>query len=123
MDKRQLSSHSSQQQPRLLTASEKARIEEFQDIIHYSTRYDCITEEDPLMLNQTTNLTSHRYSDDKFEYRHVILPKNMLKLIPKDYFNAETGTLRILMEQEWRGLGITQSLGWVHYETHGKALI
>lgn len=44
----------------------------------------------------------------------------MLKLIPKDYFNAETGTLRILMEQEWRGLGITQSLGWVHYETHGK---
>jgi len=47
----------------------------------------------------------------------------MLKLIPKDYFNAETGTLRILMEQEWRGLGITQSLGWVHYETHGKTLI
>lgn len=50
--------------------------------------------------------------------RHVILPKNMLKVIPRDYFNPETGTLRILYEEEWRGLGITQSLGWEHYETH-----
>ena len=24
-------------------------------------------------------------SDDNFEYRHVILPKQMLKLIPKEY--------------------------------------
>lgn len=53
------------------------------------------------------------------QVRHVILPKNMLKVIPRDYFNSETGTLRILLEQEWRGLGITQSLGWEHYETHG----
>ena len=34
----------------------------------------------------------------------------MLKAIPHDYFNQETGTLRILTEEEWRGLGITQSL-------------
>ncbi|KAI3403258.2 MEC1 [Candida oxycetoniae] len=61
---------------------------------------------------------SPRYSDDTHEYRHVMLPKNMLKVIPQDYFNNETGTLRILLEDEWRGLGITQSLGWVHYETH-----
>ena len=26
-----------------------------------------------------------RYSDDNFEYRHVALPKAMLKVIPKDY--------------------------------------
>ncbi|KAG5362816.1 Cyclin-dependent kinases regulatory subunit [Yarrowia sp. B02] len=83
-------------QPRLLSSSERARLEEFQEAIHYSTRY----------------------SDDTFEYRHVMLPKNMLKAIPRDYFNSETGTLRILMEEEWRGLGITQSLGWEHYETH-----
>ena len=37
-----------------------------------------------------------------------MLPKNMLKAIPKDYFDPETGTLKILHEQEWRGLGITQ---------------
>lgn len=47
-----------------------------------------------------------------------MLPKNMLKAIPKDYFDTETGTLKILHEEEWRGLGITQSLGWQHYEIH-----
>ena len=37
-----------------------------------------------------------------------MLPKEMLKVIPKDYFDTETGTLRILHEEEWRSLGITQ---------------
>lgn len=59
-------------------------------------------------------------ADDYFDCRHVTLPKNMLKVIPKDYFDPETGTLRILQEEEWRGLGITQSLGWEHYETHSE---
>ncbi|KAG5518946.1 hypothetical protein PMAC_002477 [Pneumocystis sp. 'macacae'] len=81
---------------RYLTEAERSRLEEFIENIHYSTRY----------------------SDDTYEYRHVILPKSMLKVIPKDYFNQETGTLKILHEEEWRGLGITQSLGWQHYEIH-----
>ncbi|ODV64152.1 cyclin-dependent protein kinase regulatory subunit CKS1 [Ascoidea rubescens DSM 1968] len=85
-----------QLQPRYLTSSERAKVLEFQEKIHYSARY----------------------SDDNFEYRHVILPRNMLKVIPDDYFNPDSNTLRILLEEEWRGLGITQSLGWVHYETH-----
>ncbi|GMM49339.1 cyclin-dependent protein kinase regulatory subunit [Starmerella bacillaris] len=84
------------QGPRALTTDERNKLEEFQEQIHYSPRY----------------------SDDVYEYRHVILPKQMLKVIPKDYFNPSTGTLRILAEDEWRGLGITQSLGWEHYETH-----
>jgi cyclin-dependent kinase regulatory subunit CKS1 len=43
-----------------------------------------------------------------------------LKLIPKQYFNPDdSGVLRLLSEQEWRGIGITQSLGWEHYEVHG----
>jgi hypothetical protein len=37
-----------------------------------------------------------------------MLPKEMLKVIPKEYFDTETGTLRILQEEEWRSLGITQ---------------
>ena len=37
-----------------------------------------------------------------------MLPKEMMKAIPKDYFDTETGTLRILHEEEWRSLGITQ---------------
>lgn len=62
---------------------------------------------------------SERYCDDKYEYRHVILPKPLLKLIPKQYYKQDdSGTLRLLSEREWRGIGITQSLGWVHYETH-----
>ncbi|KAF4576319.1 transcription factor [Pleurotus pulmonarius] len=62
---------------------------------------------------------SDRYSDDMYEYRHVILPKPLLKMIPKQYFSPEdAGTLRLLTEQEWRGIGITQSLGWEHYEVH-----
>lgn len=62
----------------------------------------------------------------------------MIKKIPKDYFDPSKGTLKLLWEEEWRGLGITQactpkylhgvmvganqkllkSLGWEHYEVH-----
>lgn len=49
-----------------------------------------------------------RYSDDEYEYRHVQLPKAMLKVIPKDYHDPAKGTLKLLHEEEWRGIGITQ---------------
>lgn len=63
---------------------------------------------------------SDRYSDDEYEYRHVILPKPLFKMIPKAYFSPDDpGVLRLLSEAEWRGIGITQSLGWEHYEVHG----
>lgn len=32
----------------------------------------------------------------------------MLKIIPKDYFDGARGTLKLLWEEEWRALGITQ---------------
>jgi cyclin-dependent kinase regulatory subunit CKS1 len=81
----------------------------------------------------------YRYSDKEYEYRHVQLPKAMLKTIPKEYFDGTRGTLKLLWEEEWRALGITQvfrnstrvddiykylfaigsqSLGWEHYEVH-----
>jgi hypothetical protein len=38
------------------------------------------------------------------------------------YFSPEDGNLlRILEENEWRGIGITQSLGWEHFEVHGES--
>ena len=44
-------------------------------------------------------------------------------MIPKSYFNPDDpGVLRLLSEAEWRGIGITQSLGWEHYEVHGTLL-
>jgi len=52
---------------------------------------------------------SEKYSDCLFEYRHVILPKEIFKKIPKGKF---------LSENEWRSLGVQQSRGWVHYEIH-----
>lgn len=51
-----------------------------------------------------------------------MLPKSMLKKIPKDYFD-ESGTLRILHEDEWRGLGITQVILLRHLITELNANI
>jgi hypothetical protein len=41
--------------------------------------------------------------------RHVTLPKEMVKTLPK---------ARLLNEDEWRGIGVQQSRGWVHYAIH-----
>ena len=43
-------------------------------------------------------------------------------MVPPAFFlNQEDrhGPLRILAEEEWRSIGIQQSLGWEHYEIHG----
>ena len=62
---------------------------------------------------------SDKYEDDKYEYRHVMLPKvriiywfeflseiclfkALAKLVPKTH---------CMSEQEWRNLGVQQSLG------------
>lgn len=39
----------------------------------------------------------------------MILPKHVSKGAPKG---------RLLSESEWRGLGVQQSRGWVHYAIH-----
>ncbi|PZC87359.1 hypothetical protein B5X24_HaOG201595 [Helicoverpa armigera] len=52
---------------------------------------------------------SEKYYDEEHEYRHVVLPKEMVKLVPKNH---------LMSEQEWRGIGVQQSQGWVHYMTH-----
>jgi cyclin-dependent kinase regulatory subunit CKS1 len=52
---------------------------------------------------------SEKYYDDVYEYRHVILPTDVAKLVPKG---------RLLSEQEWRAIGVQQSRGWVHYAIH-----
>ncbi len=52
---------------------------------------------------------SEKYNDDVYEYRHVLLPKNIYKTAPKS---------RLLSESEWRALGVQQSRGWIHYEIH-----
>lgn len=51
---------------------------------------------------------THSYSDNEYEYRHVQLPKAMLKAIPSEYHDKSKGTLKLLWEDEWRAMGITQ---------------
>ncbi|CAK1546851.1 unnamed protein product [Leptosia nina] len=52
---------------------------------------------------------SERYSDDVYEYRHVILPADIARLVPKSHLMTET---------EWRNLGVQQSPGWLHFMVH-----
>lgn len=52
---------------------------------------------------------SEKYFDDEYEYRHVTLPKELAKQLPKN---------RLLQENEWRGIGVQQSRGWAHYAIH-----
>jgi hypothetical protein len=47
--------------------------------------------------------------DDAYQYRHVILDKDMAPLIPKN---------RLMDECEWRTLGIKQGPHWEHYLIH-----
>jgi cyclin-dependent kinase regulatory subunit CKS1 len=44
-----------------------------------------------------------------FFIRHVVLPKELEKLVPKTH---------LMSEREWRAIGVQQSEGWVHYMTH-----
>jgi len=52
---------------------------------------------------------SDKYTDDDHEYRHVLLPKEISRLVPKTHLMSET---------EWRSIGVQQSHGWVHYMRH-----
>lgn len=90
--------------PRPLTEHEKDKLEEFIEAIHYSARYARLTR---ISCCAVANCAP-RYSDEQYEYRHVQLPKQMLKQIPKEYFDGSRGTLKLLWEEEWRALGITQ---------------
>lgn len=42
--------------------------------------------------------------------RHVVLPQDIAKALPKNG--------RLLSEIEWRALGVQQSRGWIHYAIH-----
>ncbi|XP_031644338.1 cyclin-dependent kinases regulatory subunit 1 isoform X1 [Oncorhynchus kisutch] len=60
-------------------------------------------------MSQKQIYYSDKYDDEKFEYRHVMLPKDIAKRVPKTHLMSET---------EWRNLGVQQSQGWIHYMIH-----
>lgn len=61
-----------------------------------------------------------RFSHIHSHHMHMI-DRLYITVTPGRYFSQEdSGLLRILEENEWRGIGITQSLGWEHFEVHGE---
>ncbi len=52
---------------------------------------------------------SDKYFDSYYEYRHVILPKDIFKKLPAK---------KTLTESEWRSIGVQQSKGWVNFTIH-----
>jgi len=42
-----------------------------------------------------------------------MLPKEIVKLVPKNH---------LMTEDEWRSIGVQQSQGWQHYMHHGPGL-
>ncbi|XP_041647690.1 cyclin-dependent kinases regulatory subunit 2 [Cheilinus undulatus] len=62
-----------------------------------------------LKMSKKQIFYSDKYNDEEFEYRHVVLPKQLSKLVPSSH---------LMTEEEWRGLGVQQSQGWVHYMIH-----
>jgi len=49
---------------------------------------------------------SNKYSDGEYEYKHVLLPKEVFKTMEKN---------KILTPDEVQKLGISNSKGWEHY--------
>ena len=83
-----------------------------------SSRVDFFTITDPAQKEQARHLIaklqpkilySEKYYDDENEYRHVILPKDLARYVPRG---------RLMDEAEWRQLGVQQSVGWRHYMIH-----
>jgi len=72
-------------------------------VIHHK-----ISKETMISLQQKIYY-SDKYTDDDHEYRHVLLPKEISRLVPKTHLMSET---------EWRSIGVQQSHGWVHYMRH-----
>lgn len=46
-------------------------------------------------------------------FRHVILPADVARDVPKNHLMSET---------EWRNLGVQQSPKWVHYMMHSPGI-
>eukprot|EP01057_Protomagalhaensia_wolfi_P001914 Protomagalhaensia_wolfi_Nauph_80__1913@NODE_21_length_4819_cov_15_300837_g16_i0_p6_GENE_NODE_21_length_4819_cov_15_300837_g16_i0NODE_21_length_4819_cov_15_300837_g16_i0_p6_ORF_typecomplete_len108_score18_78CKS/PF01111_19/1_1e22_NODE_21_length_4819_cov_15_300837_g16_i0267590 len=54
--------------------------------------------------------------NDGFEYRFVTLPKNVYLVYRKMVVDKQQqGVSPLMNEAEWRGLGITMSMGWIHH--------
>lgn len=61
-----------------------------------------------IQKGKTKILYSNWYGDGEYQYRHVILPKEFVPLLPG----------RLMTPNECKELGVCQSRGWEHYMFH-----
>ncbi|XP_059001175.1 cyclin-dependent kinases regulatory subunit 1 isoform X1 [Mustela lutreola] len=61
------------------------------------------------MYSRVGRSLSPRKAGKPCPFPHVMLPKDIAKLVPKTH---------LMSESEWRNLGVQQSQGWVHYMIH-----
>ncbi|KAJ1533950.1 hypothetical protein HK096_004509 [Nowakowskiella sp. JEL0078] len=54
-----------------------------------------------------------KFSDEKYEYRNIKLPRKLLGVMPDFFYEG-----RLLSQKEIYSIGIRQSAGWSHYEIH-----
>ena len=62
---------------------------------------------------------SDKYHDAHYEYRHVILPKELVKSLKRD----KNDKVRPQKDAEWRSVGIQMSRGWENYAVHRSVKI
>ena len=72
---------------------------------------------EPILFDRGRIEYSDVYSDDKYEYRHVILPHETTK--ERENIERLRRMDRTLSEGEWRMIGLQMSLGWTHFGCFG----
>ncbi|CAM9753326.1 unnamed protein product [Chrysoparadoxa australica] len=77
--------------------------------IEYSEKYQDDSHEYRLVPQKTRPGCRWELGESRAVVTHVVLPKELARNIPKS---------RCLSDSEWRGLGVQQSRGWVHYGIH-----
>ncbi|KAI9204053.1 cyclin-dependent kinase regulatory subunit-domain-containing protein [Polychytrium aggregatum] len=82
----------------------KARQEQQKKLLKYQRQKEADVNE-----YEKEIIYSDKYSDDIYEYRHVMLPQKLAQYVPQG---------RLMPEDEWRSLGVMQSRGWIHYMVH-----
>ena len=89
--------------------SSASRIEYSEKYADDVNEYRYVEEENAQKEFLSSPPTSHRRRAMTPRRRHVILPKELAKTLPKS---------RLLTESEWRSIGVQQSRGWQHYAIH-----
>ena len=80
-----------------------------ESLAELSVTYKPISSQYTSKMSHKQIYYSDKYFDDHFEYWHVMLPKDIAKMVPKTH---------LMSESEWRGIGVQQSQGWIHYMQH-----